>query len=117
MIHDLANCVERLSNDQQVVALLNSLGGKYGKIRNALEYRTGELTIDIITSALKNRKLKLKSDFKGTKSGKGLNVKQKLNNNKNNNNFNNYNSYKKGEWGKWEEQGQKYERIKVKNLR
>lgn len=45
LIQDLANCDEKISDDQQVIALLNSLSDKYKNLRNALEYRGDDLTI------------------------------------------------------------------------
>lgn len=42
-----------------------------------MEYRRKELTVDII-SAIRNRKLELKSEFKDSKIGEELSVKRKI---------------------------------------
>ncbi|KAL2512470.1 Reverse transcriptase Ty1/copia-type domain-containing protein [Abeliophyllum distichum] len=77
LIQDLANCDEILSNDQQVVALLNSLGDKYKDVRNSLEYGRGDLTVDIVTSALRNKDLELREDLRENKNGMGLFMREK----------------------------------------
>lgn len=64
MIQDLDNCDEEISNDQQVVALSNSLSERYRDIRNSLEYGGQELTVNIVTSALRNKELELKVESK-----------------------------------------------------
>lgn len=50
---------KKLSSEQQVVALLNSLGDNYRDIRNALEYKREELIVDITNLALTNRVSKI----------------------------------------------------------
>ncbi|CAI9783174.1 unnamed protein product [Fraxinus pennsylvanica] len=79
LIEDLANCHEKLFDDQQVVALLNSLSDKYKDIRIALEYGGQDLTFEIITLALKNKDLALKIESKDSKYGEGLHIKDKWN--------------------------------------
>lgn len=81
-------------NDQQVVALLNSLSDKYRDIRNALEYGGQELTINKKIVALRNKKLELKAKSKEFKYVEGLCIKEKLNQNKKQHQYN-LNSHKK----------------------
>lgn len=57
---DLKNCGEKISSDQKVVSLLNALSDKCKDVRNALEYRRDDLTIDIIHNYLKSRELELR---------------------------------------------------------
>lgn len=62
----------------QVLSLLNSLSDKHSEIKNDFEYRREDLSDDIITSALRNRQLELKSEFKDSKIGEELSVKRKI---------------------------------------
>ncbi|KAL2480186.1 Integrase catalytic domain-containing protein [Abeliophyllum distichum] len=64
IVKDLANCSEILSEDQKVVALLNSLSEKYKDIKNALEYGRENLTVDLIFNCLRNKELEFISDKK-----------------------------------------------------
>ncbi|XP_022850562.1 uncharacterized protein LOC111372436 [Olea europaea var. sylvestris] len=94
LVQDIENCDENLSEDQQVVDLLNSLSDRYMEIRNALEYGGQDLTIDIIISFLRNRKLELKVELKDSRYGEGLHIKEKQNQNKKNVMYN-LNSHKR----------------------
>lgn len=67
---------KKLSSEQQVVALLNSLGDNYRDIRNALEYKREELIVDITNLALTNRELELKFNFKDSENGVRLTEKK-----------------------------------------
>lgn len=95
LIQDLVNYDGILSDDQQVVALLNSLSEEYKDIRNTLEYRRENLTVDIIIFALKNKEFELKTKFKDYKIDEKLYIKEKLIQSKKINRCN-FNSFKKG---------------------
>lgn len=64
LIQNLANCDEKLSDDQQLLVLLNSLSDKYKELRYGPEYGREGFTVDIIMSTLKNRERELKLNSK-----------------------------------------------------
>lgn len=76
-VQDSTNYDEKLSENQQVVALLNSLGDKDRKIRNVLEYGRLELNFSITILTLRNGELELKSNFKDTENDEGLTINEK----------------------------------------
>lgn len=61
-----------------------------------MEYGREDLTIEIMTLVSRNKKLELKFEFKDSKIGEGLLIKEKTEQNKRNN-LCNCNSYTKGE--------------------
>ncbi|XP_022855577.1 uncharacterized protein LOC111376806 [Olea europaea var. sylvestris] len=72
LTQDLANCDEKLSQDQLAVVLLNSISDRHRDLKNALEYGRENFTTDIITNALRNEVLELKSDSINQQSGENL---------------------------------------------
>lgn len=74
---------------------MNSLSEEYKDIRNTLEYRRENLTVDIIIFALKNKEFELKTKFKDYKIDEKLYIKEKLIQSKKINRCN-FNSFKKG---------------------
>lgn len=59
------------------VVLLNSTSDKYKDIKIELEYGRKQLTVEIITNALKNKALHVKSESKERQIGNNLLVKGK----------------------------------------
>ncbi|KAL2493081.1 Integrase catalytic domain-containing protein [Abeliophyllum distichum] len=101
---DLANCDEKLSQDQLAVVLLNSISDRHKDLKNALEYGRDNLTTDIIISALKNRDLEIKSENRENLRGETLIVKGK--------NFNKSNFHQKGNQTEGKRKVQNKEKIK-----
>ncbi|XP_022895327.1 uncharacterized protein LOC111409515 [Olea europaea var. sylvestris] len=77
LTQDLANCDEKLLEDQLAVVLLNSISDRYRDLKNALKYGRDNLTIDIIINTLRNKVLELKSDSINHQSGENLLLKGK----------------------------------------
>ncbi|XP_022897510.1 uncharacterized protein LOC111411188 [Olea europaea var. sylvestris] len=69
LTQDLAIFDEKLSKDQLAIVLLNSISDKYKDIKVALEYGRDELTLDVITNALRNKALEIKVESSNSHTG------------------------------------------------
>ena len=71
-------CLEdKLSDENEVYVLLNSLPEAYKEVKNALKYGRDSVKTNAIISALRTRELKIQSSQKEHHSGNSLFVKGK----------------------------------------
>lgn len=81
---ELASTGEKMSDENQVVILLNSLPESYKEIKAAIKYGRDSLTLDTVLSALRSKELEMKSEKKDAEVlfTRGRTEKQGTNQNK-----------------------------------
>ncbi|XP_022897585.1 uncharacterized protein LOC111411269 [Olea europaea var. sylvestris] len=75
LTQDLTNSSEKLTIEQQTVALLSALPEKYKDLRNALEYGRTFITVEVIVASLRNKELEFQSETKTSSIGFGYIVR------------------------------------------